>query len=123
MPLSLAALFLDLSGVLYEGERAIAGAGELVNRARQRGLVLRFVTNTASRGRQAILARLESMGISVMETELFTAPIAAKRYIQQQKLRPFCLVHEAIRDEFADLAQQDPNCVLLGDARDGLHYQ
>lgn len=116
------ALLLDLSGVLYDGTRLIAGAVDTIAAARQRGLVLRFVTNTASKPASVILAELEAMGIPVQTDELFTAPMAAKAYIEQQGLRPFCLIHRSLLPEFAALPQSDPNCVLLGDARNDLNY-
>lgn len=116
------ALLLDLSGVLYDGTRLIAGAREAVATARQRGLILRFVTNTASKPAAAIRDELRQMGFDVRDGELFTAPMAAKQYLQQHNLRPWCLIHRAIRHEFADLDQHEPNCVLLGDARDDLNY-
>lgn len=123
MSLSCKALFLDLSGVLYEGSRAVDGAAELVKRARDRELVLRFVTNTVSKNRASIIADLQSMGIHLEEDELFTAPLAARNYIINHKLRPYYLLHEAIKSDFEDIDQHDPNCVLLGDAREGLHYR
>lgn len=117
------ALFLDLSGVLYQGNTPIEGGDKAVSQAREQGLVLRFVTNTATDSRTNILAKLKKMGIHVEENELFTAPIAARHYLQDNRLRPYCLVHPAIEDEFEDLEQSEPNCVLLGDARDKLTYE
>ncbi len=116
------ALLLDLSGVLYDGSRLIAGAPEAVAAARGRGLILRFVTNTASKPAVTILAELQQMGIDARDGELVTAPMAAKQYLQRHDLRPYALVHRAIRHEFADIDQNEPNCVLLGDARDDLDY-
>ena len=120
---SIKALLLDLSGVLYDGNKVIPGAVEVVRWAREQGLVLRFVTNTATKSSITVTGRLEKMNIAVRNGELFTAPIAAKQYIQTQELRPYCLIHEAIKEEFVDLNQKDPNCVLLGDAQEGLHYE
>ncbi|OZG71548.1 hydrolase [Hahella sp. CCB-MM4] len=122
MTLPFKALLLDLSGVLYEGTQPIPGASDFVRRARDAGLILRFVTNTASRPAADVLSLLQDMNIHVEPEELFTAPLAAKRYIQHHGLRPYCLVHEAIRKEFEDLDQSNPDCVLLGDARDDLNY-
>lgn len=123
MSLPYKALFLDLSGVLYDGKTVIPGAVEAVLEARRQGLVLRFVTNTATKPASKIFEMLKGMGIEVEEGELFTAPMAARAYIEQHQLRPFCLIHQAIRQEFADLDQAQPNCVLLGDARDDLSYE
>jgi ribonucleotide monophosphatase NagD (HAD superfamily) len=39
-------VLLDLAGVIYEGERALPGAFDAVDRMRHAGLSLRFVTNT-----------------------------------------------------------------------------
>lgn len=117
------ALLLDLSGVLYEGSRKIEGAVETVREARRRNLVLRFVTNTASKSTASILADLRRMDFQLEDHELFTAPIAARSYINSHQLRPYCLVHAAIKEDFADIEQSHPNCVVLGDARLDLNYQ
>jgi HAD superfamily hydrolase (TIGR01458 family) len=119
---SLKAVFLDISGVLYEGSKAIAGAAEAVTALREKQLLLRFVTNTATCDSQVIIGKLAAMGIVIVESELFTAPLAARHYVLQEQLRPYCLVHKAIVDMFADLDQHNPNCVIVGDAREDLCY-
>lgn len=116
------AVFFDLSGVLYEGDDVIPGAVEAVQTALDQGLTVRFVTNTATKSSAEILAKLEKLGFPAEEDQLFTAPLAARAYAQQHGLRPYALVHPAIEDMFADLASDQPNCVILGDAREGLHY-
>lgn len=116
------AIFLDLSGVLYDGDHVIAGAPAALQALRAKGKHLRFVTNTATQNSRQILARLHRMGFEVAPDELITAPSAAKHYVQQQGLRPFCIVHRNLADEFADLDQSSPNAVLLGDAQEGLSY-
>ncbi|MCU4674226.1 TIGR01458 family HAD-type hydrolase [Catenovulum sp. 2E275] len=117
------AIFFDLSGVLYQGNQVINGALSAVKKARSLNLKLRFVTNTASKPSYVILDDLQNMGFQLSPDELFTAPIAAKQYIEQQGLRPYCLIHQAIKTDFAKINQTDPNCVLLGDAGDDLNYQ
>lgn len=116
------ALLLDLSGVLYDGSRVIPGAREAVEQARKLGLILRFVTNTATKSAATLIADMQRMQIDVLPDEIFTAPMAAKAYLQQHRLRPYILLHTAILPEFADLDRHDPNCVVLGDARDDLTY-
>jgi len=122
MSLSYRALLLDLSGVLYEGSQVIPGAAEVVAQARKQKIILRFVTNTATKNSADIRAGLTAMGIEVAEEELFTAPVAARNYIVEQHLRPFSLLHPALESEFSSLNQKNPNCVLMGDARDALNY-
>lgn len=116
-------LFLDLSGVIYDGERLIAGATEAIEQAREQGMVLRFVTNTATKSSAAILDKLRSMGVDIREGELFTAPEAARGYLTHHQLTPFLLVHKSIVADFAVASDVTPDCVVLGDARDDLSYQ
>ena len=118
---SIKAFFLDLSGVLYEGDQIIPEAVEVVDSAREQDLVLRF-SQYGPKGSAYIRDKLAKMGFPIQAEELFPAPIAARQYIKSKKLRPYCLIHEAIKEEFSDLDQNDPNSVLLGDAQEDLNY-
>lgn len=117
------AVLFDLSGVLYIGTKALPGAVETVRRLKQQGFILRFVTNTASQSSDMILKQLDQLGFDVDESELFTAPKAAKQYLLHHQLQPYCLIHTLLKPEFKDIDQNNPNCVLLGDAQDSLTYQ
>lgn len=116
------ALFIDLSGVLYDGEDVIPGAREAVASAREKGLTLRFVTNTATKSRETILNKLSDMGFAVQPDELFTAPDAALSYLRTHKLSPYALVHPSIKPDFDAQTKGEPNCVVVGDAREDLNY-
>lgn len=118
----ISAVLLDLSGVLYDGDRVIPGAPEMVTELRKRQLILRFVTNTATKNRAKILRNLQGFGINLSSEELYTAPDAALAYIRTHKLHPYALVHTSIQSEFQDQFQGEPDCVVLGDARDDLSY-
>lgn len=124
------ALLLDLKGVLFEDSTPYPGAVEVLAQAREMGLLLRFVTNTATRHHRDILDDLQRMGFQAEETELFTAPLAALSLLRRRQWRPYCLVHPAI----AEIFPQDPldrlttpgeqaDCVVLGDAREGFTYE
>lgn len=116
------ALLLDLSGVLYEGGEVVPGARDAVARAQDAGLVVRFVTNSAQRPRRVLLERLRGMGFNVEDEQFFTAVDAARAWLVERELRPYCLVHEAIREEFSALDQSAPNAVLIADAAEGFTY-
>ncbi|TKB48375.1 TIGR01458 family HAD-type hydrolase [Ferrimonas sediminicola] len=118
----LQALFFDISGVLYEGQRAIAGAAKAVGRAQASPLQVRFLTNTSRKTRQRVHQDLLALGFELALSQIITAPSAAKAMIQAKGWRPFCLVHEKIRSEFDDLDQAQPNAVLVGDAAEGFSY-
>lgn len=117
------AIFFDLSGVLYEGDSVFPGAVGAVQAALGEGKVVRYVTNTATRSEADIRSKLERLGFPVEDGQLYTAPRAARDYAAERNLRALCLVHPAILDSFDDLAtEEDPDCVILGDAREGLSY-
>lgn len=117
------AVFFDLSGVLYIGTQAMDGAVKTIDRLRAEGYILRFVTNTSSHSYQMVKNQLNTLGFDFKTEELFTAPQAAKLYIQRRNLRPFCIIHDNLKPEFADIDQSNPNCVLLADAQNNLNYQ
>ncbi|WP_309397339.1 TIGR01458 family HAD-type hydrolase [Cerasicoccus maritimus] len=117
------AVFFDLCGVLYEGDSVYPGAVDAVQAALRQGKVVRYVTNTATRSETDICDKLLRLGFPVEDGQLYAAPRAARDYVAARNLRPLCLVHPAILGYFEGLATEDePNCVVLGDAREGLHY-
>lgn len=120
--MSICGVLLDLSGVLYVGEHSLPGAREALERLRAAGLPVRYITNTTRSTRREIVARLAGMGLRVTSEEVFTAPLAARRLIEQRRLRPLLLVHPGLEEEFAGLDTARPDAVLLGDAGEGFTY-
>ena len=115
-------LLLDLSGVLYDGDEVISGAREAVKRVQASGLEVRFITNTSQKTRGQLLARLGEMGFHLTREQLFTAVDAARQWLQQRSLRPYCLVHRNIVGEFEDFEQREPDAVLIADAAEDFNY-
>lgn len=120
--MSVKAVFFDISGVLLDGGLLLPGAAEAVQRVEQDGLPYRLVTNTSQQTRAMLHRQLLSAGLDVEETSIYTAPLAARDYVAKHRLRPFCLVHDNLLGEFADLDQDNPNCVVIGDAAEGFTY-
>jgi HAD superfamily hydrolase (TIGR01458 family) len=119
---SIKGVFFDISGVLYQGDELIAGAPEAVKAVRQSGMLVRFLTNTSRKTRDQIRTDLAAFGIETGADEVITAPGAARDYLREHSLRPWCLVHPDIESEFAGLDRDFPNAVVIGDAADGLNY-
>lgn len=116
------AVLLDLSGVLYVGARPLEGAREALEGIRRLGLPLKFVTNTTRSSRDQLHAMLGRLGFTVGADELFTAPMAARAYLERRGLQPLLLVHPAVRPEFADLEGPRCNAVLVGDAGEEFNH-
>ncbi|MGE0353716.1 MAG: HAD-IIA family hydrolase [Gemmatimonadales bacterium] len=99
------AFLFDLDGTLYTEAGAVPGAAELIARLRSRGTPFRFVTNTTSRTRAAIVERLAGYGIAAEPAEVFTALRAGAqvaRNLGAETVVPF-IAPEALAD-LADLA-------------------
>ena len=101
------ALLLDVQGVLVDNGVALAGAVHTVREARRRGLAIRLLTNTATRHHAQLLQELRSLGFGLEAEELFTAPLAAQRWLQRHQLRPLALVHPAIAPLFQGLEGEE----------------
>jgi HAD superfamily hydrolase (TIGR01458 family) len=115
-------LLLDLSGVLYEGDTLVPGARQAVERAQHSGIELRFITNTSQQTRASLLRHLRKLGFTLEEAQLFTAVDAARQWMRQRQLRPYCLVHKNIAAEFEEFEHRDPNAVFIADAAGDFTY-
>lgn len=116
-------ILLDLDGTLYIGDQPITGALASLVRLRERGIALRFITNTTTKSQYELVAQMRGMGFQLDADELISAPIAAKLELlslQQAAGRPlriWPLVADAIKTDFSDFIydEQQPDYVVLGD--------
>lgn len=109
-------IFLDLSGVLYEGSTPLPGARDAVARLQASPLKLRFLTNTSRRNRTQLLADLAAMGFAMEAAQLFTAPAAAASWLRNHQRSAYLIVHPDIACEFSGLTCDAPDAVVVGDA-------
>jgi phospholysine phosphohistidine inorganic pyrophosphate phosphatase len=128
-----AGYLLDLDGTLYTGGTAIPGAGEALDRLRQSKIPYRLVTNTTSRSRAGLVARLQSYGLTARPEEIFTATAAAGMLAAAagyDRVAPF--MPEAALEDLAGVelvggtsgrsAQTMPQAILLGDVGERWTY-
>lgn len=116
-------VLLDLAGVLYVGEDPLPGAHEAIENLKRAELATRFITNTTRSTRRTILDRLDGMGLPIPVDALFTAPLAARHYIESHGLRPYLLIHPNLKGDFPQMGQGPFNAVLVGDAGEGFTYE
>ena len=113
----MAAILLDIDGVLHVSGEAIPGAPEAVRQLRAEGHRIRFVTNNTTRARAQLTAELQAIGVELEEEELATTPLAAGRLLAG--LRVFPLTMSAIRTDLAThvtLVEDGAEVVLVGGA-------
>ncbi|MCP4327821.1 MAG: TIGR01458 family HAD-type hydrolase [Alphaproteobacteria bacterium] len=118
-------VLLDLEGVLYEGDAVVAGAIDVARGLAASGYILRYLTNTTTRPRQAIAMRLAGMGLVVDSRHLFTPAIAAHAYLSAHDLRRLYLAcPPSLGEDFAGFEFDDehPQAVILGDLYKGFTW-
>ena len=112
----MAAILLDVDGVLHVSGEAIPGAADAVARLRAEGHRLRFVTNSTTRSRAALARDLRRLGVEVDDEELQTTPRAAARALSGKRV--LALVMPAIVDDMKglQLVGEAADAVLVGGA-------
>jgi HAD superfamily hydrolase (TIGR01458 family) len=115
-------VLLDLAGVVYEGDHVLPGAIEAIARLHTAGLPLRFVTNTTTKTKQALLARLSGLGLEITGEELFTPGQAARDWLAKHDASPDLLVHPDLEKEFADIPEREKRALVVGDAGQAFTY-
>jgi HAD superfamily hydrolase (TIGR01458 family) len=117
---------LDLDGTLYVGSRVVEGAPEAVRWLRERGLAVRFCTNTDSVTPAELAERLESRGFQVTEDELVTpVAVAAQLLGSDPQARVLAVAADGVRELLADRlagAGERVTHVLVADPSYGAGY-
>lgn len=119
-------IMLDLDGTLYIGKQPLPGAIDCIRQLRERGIQLRFLTNTTTKSQDELVAQLRVMGFELDEDELISAPIGAKLELinlqekLERPLRIWPVVADGIKQDFGEFVwdEQSPDYVVLGDIGD-----
>jgi HAD superfamily hydrolase (TIGR01458 family) len=114
-----AAVLLDIDGVLHVSGEPIPGAPEAVSALHDAGHRLRFVTNNTTRARSQLAAELRGIGFDLTEDEIETTPLAAAKLLSGGRV--LALTMSAVRPDLAsrvELVEEgaDADTVLLGGA-------
>jgi phospholysine phosphohistidine inorganic pyrophosphate phosphatase len=122
-------VLLDLDGVVYVGDEAVPGAAETVARLEADGIRHRFLTNTTSRPRSAIVEKLARLGIETDAAHLLTPAVAATEWLRRERIdRPALFVPDATAEEFAGVeplaasVDDGAGAVVLGDLGEGWDF-
>lgn len=124
--MNVAAVLLDLDGVLYIGDAPVPGAQDAVERLRRQGLALRFVTNTTARSREATVAKLRGLGFTVADDEVVTpATLAVRHCLDRGHRRVALVMADEVKRDFGELEAVDEraDAVVIGDLGAGFAYE
>src|SRR2546428_11687164 len=111
-------VLFDIDGTLLDRGEPVAGAGEVVDRLRARGIPFRSGANPTRRPRSAIAGILRRGGIRVEDGEVLApAVLARRRILDSGRRRAALLVPPASREDFAGVEEDDdrPDWVVVGD--------
>jgi len=113
---------LDLDGVVWLGERPIAGSPEAIARLRARRERVVFITNNSNDTVASYLAKLERCGVPATADDLITSAQAAARLVEPHETALVCGgpgVAEALRERGVRTVRDGPaDAVVVGWHRD-----
>ncbi len=76
-------LLLDMDGVVYRGETAIAGSARAIANFRKMGKKIFFITNNSANSRPDYVRKLKRMGIAAKKSEIITSGFATSIYLKE----------------------------------------
>jgi HAD superfamily hydrolase (TIGR01458 family) len=115
----MAAILLDVDGVLHVSGAPIAGASAAVRRLRAEGHRIRFVSDSTTRSRAQIGEQLRTMGIEVADDELQTTGAVASRVLEGKRVLALTMPGMLDDLEGLQLVGMNVDAVLLGGADEG----
>ena len=122
---NISGLLIDLSGTIYIDDEMVPGTQKALDVIRRSGVPVRFVSNTTSKPRSAILKKLAGFDLKIDETEVFTATIAADQFLKRAGFRKcnFLLKEEVLSDITGCIhSESDPEAVVVGDLGEEFTY-
>jgi HAD superfamily hydrolase (TIGR01458 family) len=112
----MAAILLDVDGVMHVSGDPLPGAADAVRRLRENGHRLRFVTNTTTRARSKLGEELRGHGVEVTDEEIQTAAVAAVSLLRGKRVLALTM-HALVHDlEGLELVGEGADAVLIGGA-------
>ena len=125
--MTVAAVLLDIDGVLTQSWRPLAGGAAAVAWLREERIPFRLLTNTTSRSRHAVAEAVRSADIPVADEDVVTALVATARYLRSNHPGARCMVlndgdvGEDLSD--IDLVTDNPEVVIFGTAGPSFTYE
>jgi HAD superfamily hydrolase (TIGR01458 family) len=113
-------VIFDVDGVLVYQGQVYPGAVETIDVLRDRGIVLRFLTNSTLKSRRSCAEGLREKGFQIFDEEVITASYATAEYLRGLNPRSvWVMLEREGLEEFKDFRQdlENPEYVVVGDNR------
>ncbi|MEQ1945624.1 MAG: TIGR01458 family HAD-type hydrolase [Bryobacteraceae bacterium] len=123
------AILFDLDGVLYNDEQPIPGAADAIRWIESKNIPHLFVTNTSTRGPEALVEKLARFGISAVPEQVLTPSVAASAWLRTHATGPVALfVQPPVRHVFEGIqivpedAEAGAKYVVVGDMEESWNF-
>ncbi|MEQ1884880.1 MAG: TIGR01458 family HAD-type hydrolase [Bryobacteraceae bacterium] len=123
------AILFDLDGVLYNDEQPIPGAADAIRWIESRKIPHLFVTNTSTRGPEALVQKLARFGIPAGPEQILTPSVAAAAWLRVHATGPVALfVQPPARPVFEGIplvpesAETGAKYVVVGDLEESWNF-
>ena len=114
----------DMDGVLINDGAMVKGADVFLDRLRETNRPFLVLTNNALFTPRELRDMLGTLGLDVLERQLWTSALATAQFVHDQRPagRAFVIgetsIHEALRDVGYSEDSSDPDYVVLGETWD-----
>jgi HAD superfamily hydrolase (TIGR01458 family) len=109
---------IDIDGVLLSGGQRIEGALECIQYLNEQKIPFLLITNTTRQSRITIWHQLKRTWFPIKESDIYTAPLAAVKWLRSKKVQDINLLisGSAVNDfkEFK-MTAYNPKYVVIGD--------
>ena len=96
-------VLMDLDGTVYEGDRLIKGAYEVIETIRSSGTDLLFFTNNSEKTRKSISRKINHMGILCAESDIISSGFISANYAKENSLKNvYVCGTEELREEYSN---------------------
>ena len=112
---------IDMDGVLVSGKQIIPGAGEFIQRLKERNKKFLVMTNNPIYTPRDLSHNLQNIGLDIPETQIFTSAMATARFLHAQKPNgtAFVIGESGLTTAMHELgyviSEHNPDYVVLGE--------
>mmetsp|Transcript_11085 Transcript_11085/g.45203 ORF Transcript_11085/g.45203 Transcript_11085/m.45203 type:complete len:467 (-) Transcript_11085:52-1452(-) len=118
------AFIIDMDGVVYHGNKLLAGVPQFISWLQENQKKYLFLTNSSSRSPAELSQKLKRMGIDVTPDHFYTSALATAAFVSRQTPNGSAFVigdpglFMALYDAGYTMNDTNPDYVIIGETRD-----
>jgi len=107
----------DLDGTVWNWQRLFPGVKRTVEKLKERGKQVLFLTNNSMLSREGLVRRLRKLGLDIHENELITSSFVAAQYLKKRRASAFAIgkgLREELKRAGVRLTEKNPDYLVVG---------